>query len=836
MNLIKKLALLNCLLIIATTLCYSQPTGTIKGEIKYPDWKYSESSKIELKDISNHSIMQVTMVQESGQFILRDVPFASYLLEYYESEVLTASTQVNVNSNIPLPIILSVKSYKTQEVVVFGDVTDKSVTGGRTFYNAETIENMPTFSNSKQIETVILNSPGTVPDEDGRMHVRGEDAQLQYVIDGIPVFGNQTRIYSSLFNSGYIKSLDFIRGGINSEYGVAASGILNINTKSGFDRPYFAHAYGQTGSFSSNDIGIEAGGNINQKAALFVGYSNNSTNRYLDPISLGDPIHNNGKSQNLFVKADVLITDRIDLVILGSYAKTNFQIPNDLEISKQNQAQDMTNAKAGFRLNAELSENSVISLLGYAKSDIAKITSNGLNRISSPADSLVALQNDKFFMGGNRENIVFGGTLEFSTHLFDKDNLKAGIGGEEFPIKEYLTFAITNRALSTADSSGGDARYQPYDITRTGGKPFLVDQSRDGNRMFAYIQDVIPYKQWNFNIGLRYDYYNLFVAENNLSIRLGANYQMSDNLILRASYNRIVMQAPLENILVSSSTEAAILTGAEQQGIDNKVKSEKSHILEIGGAYKLNNNLTFDLAGYGKLIDDFIVKVELGNSGVIFPVNLRSGFVAGGELQIKLNDWNHFSGFLNFSTCVSFGIKPSDGSSPISAGLILGEEGHNYSHPFAGEDMFPTEHNQLMTATFNLSYDFSKGIFATLGGRFDSGLPFDLVGSNGLGIDDEALARTELKRRGYSDKVIDLLNLSAGDKPNSPDKSVAPHATFDFSMGIDFRKSISIPVKLTFSVINIFDTEYLYKFESSFGGTHLGTPRMLNIRADVYSF
>lgn len=294
------------------------------------------------------------------------------------------------------------------------------------------------------------------------------------------------------------------------------------------------------------------------------------------------------------------------------------------------------------------------------------------------------------------------------------------------------------------------------------------------------------------------------------------------------------MQAPLENILVSSSDEAAILTGEDQQGIDNKVKSEKSHVLELGGTYKLNDYLTFDLSGYGKLIDDFIVKVELGNSGVIFPVNLKNGFVAGGELQIMLNNWNHFSGFFNVSTCASFGVKPSDGSSPISAGLILGEEGENYSHPFGGEDMFPTEHKQLLTATFNLTYDFSEGIFATLGGRFDSGLPFDLVDSTGKCLDAEQ-SRVELKRRGYSDEVIDLLSLEP-EEPGSPDKSAAPHATFDFACGIDLRKSTSLPIKLTFSVINILDTTYLYKFESTFSGTHFGLPRMFNIRVDVYSF
>ncbi|MCX6148371.1 MAG: TonB-dependent receptor [Candidatus Kapabacteria bacterium] len=830
----KKLFIIMFLFSTFSSLVFAQPTSSIKGEIKYPEWKFSSNSKIVLKNVQNNCIIQENKVNENGTFTFRDVPFSNYLVEYYESDLLTSSKKVSLNSSLTQKIILNIKQQKTSEIVVLADISDKGNVGGKTTYTQKDIEEMPVFSNSKLIETVILNSAGTVPDEDGRMHIRGEDAQLQYVIDGIPVYGNQTRIYSSLFNASNIKSMDFIRGGANAEYGVATAGILNINTKSGFDRPIFAHAFGQSGSFASNDAGVEIGGNLDQKIALFVGASSSKTDRYLDPISLGDPIHNAGKSNNIFVKADALLSDKIDLVILGAYSTSNLDIPNSTISSKQDQKQAMTNSMIGLRLNAELGEKSVMSLVGYTRNDIAEISSNGINRIANSADSIKALQNEKYFMGGKRDNKVIGGMLEFTTKILENDNFKAGIGGEVYPLKEYLSFAVTNRSLSTADSSGGDERFVPYDITRSGSKPFLVDQSKDGNRLFAYVQDVIPFEKWNLSVGLRYDYFNLFKAENNLSLRLGANYLVNEDLILRASYNRIAMQSPLENILVSSSIEAATLTGKDQMGIDNKVKSEKSHILEIGGLYKLNDYVTIDLAGYGKLIEDFIVKVELGNSGVIFPVNLKNGLVAGGELQVKLNNWNNFSGFLSFSTCFSVGLKPDDGSSPISSGLILGEEGHNYSHPFAGEDFFPTEHNQLLTAAFNINYNFGSGIFATLGGRFDSGLPFDLVDSLGKGL-DAAQSRLELKRRGYSDKVIDMLSLDS-EMEGSPDKSVAPHAIFDLSAGVDFRKLANLPFKLTLSVLNIFDTAYLYKFESSFGGSHFGTPRMINLRADVFSF
>jgi hypothetical protein len=258
--------------------------------------------------------------------------------------------------------------------------------------------------------------------------------------------------------------------------------------------------------------------------------------------------------------------------------------------------------------------------------------------------------------------------------------------------------------------------------------------------------------------------------------------------------------------------------------------AEREHVFELGGSWHINQYFDLDLNGYAKMIDNFIVKVELGVSGIIFPVNLKQGQVLGGDITLDFHNWNNFSGKLSVSVCDSRGLKQTDGSSPIAAGLILGEEGASYSHPFAGEDAFQTEHNQPITASFNIRYDHPKGLFASLGGRFDSGLPFDLA-KDGVGL-DEAQSRAELKSRGYSDDIINLLSLTS-DQPGSPDKSTAPHAVFDISAGFDFQKAMKIPARITGTILNIFDTQYLYKFESSFGGTHFGLPRTYQVSIEV---
>lgn len=817
--------------------------GTIQGILQKwnPD---GPSIVVQLREISTSTLVGTSSPDRSGHFTFRNIQFATYDVEIVDHDIVTMQRRVTVNSTVPVVVSFdSLREYTMSEITIEASQYDlvslASQTATHSFYTRETIDQLPSATQNKAIESVLLSTPGVVPDEDGRMHVRGEDAQLQYVIDGIPVTGNLTRVYSSLFNASLVKSMDIQTGGLSAEYGIATSGIIDVTTKSGFDRPLFARASGSAGSFNTREAQGELGGGIGSTAAAYIAASTTSSDRYLDPVTSGSPNHDNGNARSFFGKFNAFLGST-DLAVIGMYNSTRYSVPNLFQRTPaQDQQQDLHDYLIGGRINVALNETSGFTVLGYTRQSRAKITSGGLMQLA-PADYQSAItQNERFFVGGNRTYTTTGGRLEFASHpdWFSLPNtFKAGIAGDVTPVKEFFTFAVTDSNLSTPPDStsvGGDDRYEPYDLTR-GGTPFLVNASKTGYRLSGYVQDEVRYNQWRFNLGVRFDVFSLVETESAISPRVGASFMLNDNLVLRLSYNRIVMQAPLENYLVSSSPEAAALVGVggpDQGNVPTHVRSEKAHVLELGGSYQMNRFFDFDLSGYGKFIDDFIVKVELGNSGVIFPVNLKKGIVAGGELRVRLRQWNDFSGFLSFSTCVSRGLVPDDGSTPFAAGLVLGEEGESYSNPFKGEDSFPTEHNQLLTASFGITYQHRSGLFATIGGRFDSGLPFDLEGPQGQPL-DEAQSRQELLRRGYTDDVIKLLDL-APETAGSPDRSVAPHAVFDVSGGCNFLSLSRIPVKLTLTVLNIFDTAYLYKFESSFGGTHFGVPRTFTARVDL---
>jgi len=814
----------------AAPLSFAQLSeGTLVLRLNEQEPILESSVNVRLIERNTESFVQEQNADPKAEITLRNVPFGSYRILVSADSLLLAEQNVDVRSAVPTKITMAIqKEYHLSEVLVAEPVSHLhlSATATQTVYTASVIDELPAPGADKKIEAVLLSTPGVVPDEDGRMHVRGEHAQLQYVIDGIPITADLSRVYSSLLNPQFAKAIDIQTGALDPEYGVATSGILAITSKSGFDKPLFARGGVQYGSFGEKGTNVELGGNLENQSAFYATASVNESNRYLDPISDFDPIHDYGRSASAFGKFNTVFGESADLNVLGMYNHTMYYVPNGSTNSIQDQRQSLDDGLIGARLNVQLQEESLVSLLAYARYGTALITSGGLTEITNGADwGKAIMENDKFFIGGDRREEQYGGQLEYSSRLESSGvthEVKGGIAGEIYPLHEFFTFAVTNPALSDSSQPGGDIRYRAIDITQSG-TPFLFDQSKQGSRYSAFVQDDIGMGKWRLGVGARFDNFTLFGSESYFSPRINAAYELEDNLVLRASYNRIVMQAPLENILVSSSDQAKALAGQEQGSTPNRVTSERSHVFELGGTYHLNDFVDLDLTGYSKLIDDFLVNVELGNSGVIFPVNLKQGFVAGGEFRAELHDWNKFSGSLSFSTCLSEGLKPSDGSSPIAAGLIMGEEGQSYSHPFAGESSFFTEHNQLFTAVLNVSYYFSPVVTANLGGRFDSGLPFDLADKNGVGLDEQA-SRVELERRGYSDDVINLLSLSS-DKPGSPDKSVAPHAVFDLGISADLRGYISLPLSCSVTILNVLDTQYLYKFESSFGGTHFGIPR-----------
>ncbi|MCX8051973.1 MAG: TonB-dependent receptor [Chlorobi bacterium] len=810
------------------------PAGSVRGTIRH--WRSQEIATLSvlLQEASSNGVLARTKPDSAGRFVFAAVPLGTYNLVLVENGAALYRRRIAVQTPLPVTVELdTIGEYAAAAVIVetpaMPSMKDYSTT--HWFLTAGERDNLPMPMEQRAIETVLLNTPGVVPDEDGRLHVRGESAQLHYMIDGIPITGNMTRVYSSLFNASAARSIDVLTGGIGAEYN--ADGIISITTKSGMGEPMFANASGGVGTFDSREALAELGIPLGRSAGLYAAANTMRTGRYLDPIVAGSPLHDDGESGSFLAKFDAAFNEQWSASVLGVVNSTTYAVPNRTSASRQDQRQQLGDYLLGVRTNVSLSSEALASVVLYTRRASAELRSSGMLELSPAEYGRAIAENDKFFIGSRRRYQIYGTQLLYSRSLTvggSDHMLTIGINGETAPASEYLTLAVTDSSLSSAYTAGGDARLAPYDITR-GGTPLVIERSARSDRWSAFASDVFSLSRWTVRFGIRADYYRILSSEWSISPRIGVAYAAAGDLILRASYGHMFLPPPIENYLVSSSEAARTLAGSQQENRSSVVQAERSHVFEVGATYRPLPYLELDICGYAKLIRHFLVEVELSNSGIIFPANLRQGLVAGAELRMRLAEWHGISGFLWLSTCTSRGLIPEDGSSPFEAGLVIGEEGNSYAHPFSGEDSFPTEHDQLLTAAFAVRYAVSKSLMFIVGGRFDSGLPFDLTGPNGEPLDADQSA-AELRRRGYDDKTISLLDLEP-EMPGSPDRRVKPHATFDIMARYDLQPHFGLPLSVSLAVVNVFDTPYLYKFESTFGSTHYGLPRCVRLGCRV---
>ena len=781
--------------------------ATVFGHVKLSYPSDANNLTFGLQDVTTSTLVEVDQPDTTGAFEFPEVPFGTYDLYLREQDHSVFICRIALSSPVPVHIELdSVPSIENGPASPNWSLTKSR---SQTNVTAPILPHLPVENTAYQLEEALRHSPGIVPSANEWLHLRGEAPPPQYIIDGIPISSQETRVTMPIFEPSLIQSADLLRGDLGARYG--SNGVMNITTKSGFDATTFGHAEYTIGTDGNSSQEVDLGGRADNAFAYYASYGNYSSERYLDPLTGTAQNHTTGSGSDYFGKINIMASDALTITALGYYGSASLQIPNDNSVTAQDRDNGIIATMFGARIDYDLSPASILSATGYTRRQSQSLTSNGASGVSGVSDSITeaaAFKSENYFIAARSENYESGGELSYSatTDWFNASNqFEIGAQLEIFPLQQYFTFALVNPL--SIDSA--------YDLA-DGGKPFVVDTSATGKRISAYVNDDIHAGNWMIDPGIRYDNYHLLDNESGISPRLNIAYRISEPLTLRASFNTIFQQAPLENILISSSTEAANFMGASQ----SNVQAEHSNNLGIGANYALDKYLSFDLSGYYKIVTNMIAEFDLDNSNIPLPANIKNGKIYGGELELELRNWNHFSGILTVSSVTSLGMVPSDGSFPYSSGFILGGLAHSYSEEGIGNTSFRTIASEPIAASFFLKFQPAPEYFFSLSGRYDAGTPFGESGP----IPSNSGPNVPPASTGYEN----LLNITS----NYGFLSVAPHAVLNFSAGYNLSH-FGLPIMISASVVNIFNTTYLTEFDPVQGGAHYGSPREFLIMGEL---
>jgi hypothetical protein len=295
------------------------------------------------------------------------------------------------------------------------------------------------------------------------------------------------------------------------------------------------------------------------------------------------------------------------------------------------------------------------------------------------------------------------------------------------------------------------------------------------------------------------------------------------------------METPYnENLLLSAGYGLNGLFGG-----GDPVPPGRRNQVEFGAQQGFGRWVVLDFGYFDKHTDNGYDFGVLFNTPIAFPVAWDHSRINGFTGRVNLVEHNGFSAFVVMAHTNAIYSPPGVG------GILLEQP--------AGD--FRIDHDQKFNATTNLQYVFekSRGAWAALSWRYDSGLVAGAVGSleDALGLTaaqqtaigffcgsksaalGAALTADDCTTSNYGATRLRIPAEGTEDDVNNPPR-IAPRHLFDLGMGVDnLLHSSRTKLRVRFSVLNLTNREALYNFLSTFSGTHFVTPRAYQVQVGV---
>ncbi len=274
-------------------------------------------------------------------------------------------------------------------------------------------------------------------------------------------------------------------------------------------------------------------------------------------------------------------------------------------------------------------------------------------------------------------------------------------------------------------------------------------------------------------------------------------------------------------------------------GTGDPVPPGKRNQVELGIQQGVGRWVVVDFGYFDKHTDNGYDFGVLFNTPIAFPVAWDHSHINGFTGRINVIEHKGFSAFVVMAHTNAIYSPPGVG------GILLEQP--------AGD--FRIDHDQKFNATTNLQYVFekSRGAWAALSWRYDSGLVAGAVGSLddalGLTADQQTaigffcgntfaslgnpLSAAQCTPSNYGATRLRIPAEGTEDDVTNPPR-IAPRHLLDLGLGVDnLLHSSRAKVRVRFSVLNLTNREALYNFLSTFSGTHFVTPRAYQFQMGV---
>ncbi len=676
----------------------------VRGFVQNQDLRRIPQAIVQVKDQEGNPVA-TAVTDDAGEFSVAVPQEGTYSVSAVQETYRSEYVIVKIGTEPPPPIRLTLALTQEIALEVVSPLPPIQYKASSETYSVsrKDVEALPR-GNNNELHDVLLTIPSATYGALKQLHIRQDHANLQFRIDGVPIPDTVTSAFTDVITPRAWERADILLGGMEAQYGWRTAAVVDITSKSG-TRPGFGSLQMFGGSNETLNPSFEYGGTVGEKFRYYVLNSFTSTNRGIEPPTLGHSIfHGQSERNQTYLRGDYQHDNRNNFTWLFLNSVAKYQIPttpglavnpdvlallqaqnpafNPVASQAIDENQKENNQYAHMVWRHDINANHFFSLAGYFRHTRAIFRTDPFNVLAHVADP------DEPFSAADQDRMAYSGGVRLDyTYVHSKEHLiKTG-----FQIDRTQAVNKTRLFAFQRDPGTGEPIGNVLGLD--------ADNRLIGYRQEFWLQDQwTPDEHWTFNLGVRGDAIQYQMSEGQVSPRVGVTYKYDNANVFHAFYGRLFTPPNLEAI--SFAKLNTIDTTAEPENLtNNTVRAERSHYFQVGSYHALTSWATLVLTGYYKLNRYQSDAGQFGTTPLLNFFAFERGWQRGidGALKIQVTDNLAARGNVAWGQCKGYGLQ--------SGHFLLEQKEIDDVNSPGG--VF-CDHMQLLTSSAVVSYKFRE--------------------------------------------------------------------------------------------------------------------------------
>ncbi|WP_447984291.1 TonB-dependent receptor [Nitrospira sp. Nam74] len=636
----------------------------VAGIVQYHDLRRVGQATVQVRD-QEGAVVSDTVSNDAGEFSITLPSEGTYSLSAAQGNLRSEYLIVKGDAPPSVPVSLTLAPATELAIEVVSPLPPLQYRASSETYSLsrKEIEVLPR-GNNIDLNDLLYTIPSAAQSALKQVHIRQDHANLQLRIDGVPIPDTVTSTFSDVITPRAWERADIILGGPEAQYGNRTAAIIDITSKSG-TKPGFGSAQMFGGSNQTLNPSFEYGGTIGEKFRYYVLNSYTSTNRGIEPPTLGHSIfHGQSERNQTYLRGDYQHDNRNNFTWLFLNSVAKYQIPTTpgLEVNPDvfslirtqnptfspvasqgiDEFQKENNQYGHMVWRHDVNAKSFFSLAAYFRHTRAIFKTDPLNVLAYTGDI------DEPFSAADQDRSAYSGglRLDYTYTPNSRHIIKTGFQIDRTQATNKTRLFVFDRDPVTGDPVGS-----------------VMNRDAD-NRLIGWRQEFWVQDAWTLtdkvtlNLGLRYDQVQYLVSEGQASPRIGATYRANRDNVFHAFYGRMFTPPNLEAI--SFAKLNTIGTTAEPENLtNNKVRAERAHYFEVGSYHALTQRIWLEVAAYYKLNHFMQDAGQFGTTPLLNYFAFERGWQRGidGALKVQFNDRLAGRGNVAWGQCKGYGLQ-----------------------------------------------------------------------------------------------------------------------------------------------------------------------------------